>query len=56
MAPKAGSYIRYYYNPRGAAVSVVRWHVIEKDGFYFNDIGGAGKVTAVNGCRLSANL
>ncbi len=51
MAKKASDHIRYYQNPRGAAISSVSRRVIERDGLYFKDIDGTGEVTPVNDWR-----
>ncbi len=54
MAKKASDNIRYYHNPNGPTITTVGRRVIEKEGLYFKDIDGSGRVSAVNDWRLSA--
>lgn len=53
MAGKASDKIQYYQNPSGPTIGTVGRKVIEKDGFYFKDLDGAGngKNTMTGGFR-----
>ena len=54
MAIKASENYKVYENPNGKKVSTVTRKIIEKDGLYFKDIDGTGKVSKVNDWRLPA--
>lgn len=52
MGKKASDNVKYYNNANGPVIGVVNKDVIEKDGLYFKNIDGTGKVTKVNDWRL----
>ena len=52
MANKASDQYKVYCNENGPVISTVSRAVIEKDGLYFKDIDGTGKLTAVNDWRM----
>jgi len=54
MAVKASDNYRVYENPNGPKISTVNRKVIEKDGLYFKDIDGTGKVSKINDWRIPA--
>ena len=54
MAVKASDNTKVYLNENGPSIGVVNRNVIEKDGLYFKDIDGSGKVNEVNDWRLPA--
>lgn len=54
MAIKASDNFKCYANENGPVISTVTRPVSEKDGLYFKDIDGSGKVSAVNDWRLPA--
>lgn len=54
MAVKASDNTKVYLNENGPSIGVVNRNVIKKDGLYFKDIDGSGKVNEVNDWRLPA--
>ena len=54
MAKKASDNFKRYKNVNGPSIGTVSRRVIEKDGLYFKDIDGTGKVSPVNDWRLPA--
>ena len=54
MEVKASDNTKVYLNENGPSIGVVNRNVIEKDGLYFKDIDGSGKVNEVNDWRLPA--
>lgn len=54
MEVKASDNTKVYLNENGPSIGVVNRNVIKKDGLYFKDIDGSGKVNEVNDWRLPA--
>ncbi len=53
MAKKASDHFRSYQNSNGPTITTVIRPILEKDGLYFKDIDGSGKVSPVNDWRRS---
>ena len=53
MAKKASDHFKTYVNANSPTITTVTRPIIEKDGLYFKDIDGTGKVSPVNDWRLS---
>lgn len=51
---KASEKVTYYENENGPKIGTVNRLVFQKDGLYFKDIDGSGRVTKVNDWRLPA--
>ena len=54
MAGKASENFKTYQNSNGPTITTLTRPVMEKDGLYFKDIDGSGKVSSVNDWRLPA--